>query len=45
MSPSLVPKPDDWKNHIGMNQKNNRFGNNHIDEKGAFFRCSGILFP
>ena len=22
MSPFLVPKPNDWKNHIGMNQNN-----------------------
>ena len=44
MSPSLVPKPDDWKNHIGMNQKIYKSWEWRLRKK-ALSRRSGVLFP
>ena len=45
MSPSLVPKPDDWKNHIGMKPITGLGNECSLIKMSPFFRCSGVLFP
>ena len=44
MSPSLVPKPDDWKNHIGMNQINTGLGISFDDKRAPFLDIVGFYF-
>jgi sterol 3beta-glucosyltransferase len=44
MSPSLVPKPDDWKNNIGMNQRTIGLGVIILINRALFLDVVGFYF-